>query len=491
MLRRIGLAVAVLALAVPATAGAVEIKEFTIPAGSFPRGITQGPDGNMWVAADGGAILRVNPASGAALAFGVAGASPTGIAAGSDRNLWFTSVDGGVWRITPTGEATQFLPPTSGGTDGITAGPDGALWYTMRGSGGIVGRVSTDGTFTEFPTPTTTSGPTRIASGPDGRLWFTEQIANQIGRVTTTGVFEESAVPTAGAGANAITAGPDGAVWFTELLTSRIGRITTAGATTEFPLPANGQPEGIVAGPDGALWFVDGLTARLGRITVDGQFTMYDLPGGGGPPVGIATGPGNTLWYTRGTERVGRVDLLPPPAVGKTVNVETVTGTVLVRAPKGKRFVRLGADGRQIPTGSQVDTRKGTVSLTAAKGTGQNGTSTSEFFDGVFTVTQPRSVNAVTEAKLSGPLEGCSKRRGATTSARKGRRLWGRGKGRFRTRGRRSGTIIRGTTWFIEDRCDGSTLTRVTQGTVDVQDFGTGRTITLKAPGTYVARPRR
>jgi len=70
MRRLIAAGVALLALAAPATAGAVTSKEFPIPAGSFPRGITQGPDGNMWIAANGGSILRMNATSGAVMSFG-------------------------------------------------------------------------------------------------------------------------------------------------------------------------------------------------------------------------------------------------------------------------------------------------------------------------------------------------------------------------------------------------------------------------------------
>ena len=65
-------------------------------------------------------------------------------------------------------------------------------------------------------------------------------------------------------------------------------------------------------------------------------------------------------------------------------------------------------------------------------------------------------------------------------SKRKVRRLWGRGKGNFRTAGRRSSATVRGTWWLVEDRCDG-TLTRVRQGRVDVRDFRLKKTIRLRA----------
>ena len=63
---------------------------------------------------------------------------------------------------------------------------------------------------------------------------------------------------------------------------------------------------------------------------------------------------------------------------------------------------------------------------------------------------------------------------GATASAKRRkrvRRLWGDGKGSFRTSGRYSAATVRGTRWLTEDRCDG-TITRVVRGEVRVDDFG-------------------
>jgi hypothetical protein len=65
-------------------------------------------------------------------------------------------------------------------------------------------------------------------------------------------------------------------------------------------------------------------------------------------------------------------------------------------------------------------------------------------------------------------------------SKRTVRRLWGRGKGDFRTAGTRSSATVRGTWWLVADRCDG-TLTRVRQGTVDVRDVRLRKTIRLRA----------
>ncbi|HEX6619545.1 MAG TPA: hypothetical protein VF024_07795, partial [Solirubrobacteraceae bacterium] len=65
-------------------------------------------------------------------------------------------------------------------------------------------------------------------------------------------------------------------------------------------------------------------------------------------------------------------------------------------------------------------------------------------------------------------------------------KLWGSGKGRFRTDGKYSSATVRGTIWLVEDRCEG-TLTKVRRGTVAVRDFTRRRTVAVKAGHSYLA----
>jgi virginiamycin B lyase len=113
------------------------------------------------------------------------------------------------------GRRQYSVPTANSNPTGIAAGPDGALWFTEYNSG-KVGRITTWGTFTEFPIPTAQSGPLGIAVGPDGALWFTEQISDKIGRIATGGTFTEFPIPTALSSPQDIAAGPDEALWFTE-----------------------------------------------------------------------------------------------------------------------------------------------------------------------------------------------------------------------------------------------------------------------------------
>lgn len=188
---------------------------------------------------------------------------------------------------------------------------------------------------------------------------------------------------------------------------------------------------------------------------------------------------------TVGTGAASTAQEGPVPVLGRSVNVAPVSGTVLVR-PKGQKTFHKLTGIESIPTGSTVDTRRGRVSLTSAVDT-YGAVRTGEFWAGLFKVSQRRRTDAVTELALRGRLENCG-RASAAAKKRKGRRLWGNGKGRFRTRGRRSSALVRGTKWLVYDQCDSSTYNAVRRGTVDVRDFRLKKTIRLRAGRKYIAR---
>jgi hypothetical protein len=180
----------------------------------------------------------------------------------------------------------------------------------------------------------------------------------------------------------------------------------------------------------------------------------------------------------------------PPaaPVLGRSVTLAPAGGTVLVRVPGATNPAALG-NGASVPVGSIVDTRAGTVKLQSAlPGAGaQTGT----FHGGRFEVRQPAGGHGMTELVLRGALPTCpagGARAAAVARRRPPRSLWGHDRhGRFRTRASNSVITVRGTTWFVSDRCDG-TLTRVTKGSVAVRDLHTGRTVVVRAGRHHLAR---
>jgi CSLREA domain-containing protein len=171
---------------------------------------------------------------------------------------------------------------------------------------------------------------------------------------------------------------------------------------------------------------------------------------------------------------------LPPPVSGETVNVNRSRGIVKVKIPGSDEFFDL-EQAQQVPVGSTFDTSRGRVNLVAA------GSQKSWFYQGVFKLGQGRGARPLTTLTLTGRLA-CGGGNRAIAAAKKKRRLWGDGKGKFRTKGEFSSATVRGTRWLVEDRCNG-TLTRVKKGRVAVRYRG--RTIILRAGEQFFAKRRR
>jgi streptogramin lyase len=278
-------------------------------------GIAADTEGNIWAtesSAAGGHIVKTNPAL-STFSFGSApppcspDSRPRGITAGPDGNLWVVlSQCNAILRFPPAfspAAGTTFLIPTAdSGVSRIAPGPDGALWFTELNANKI-GRITTAGVITEYPVPTAGSGPHGIAAGPDGALWFTELNASKIGRITIAGAITEYVIPTPGSAPREIAAGADGALWFTEFNSNKLGRITVSGAITEYPVPTTGSgPNGITAGPLGSMWFTELNGNKVGRIRV-AQPARNDFDGDGRSDVlwrNAATGE-NYLYPMDGT----------------------------------------------------------------------------------------------------------------------------------------------------------------------------------------------
>lgn len=360
----------------------VKTKTFSI--GSALGGLAIGPDGIIWFTAyEDDAIGRLSP-RGKITYFhdgitanpehSVQGAvGPRGITKGPDGNMWFTEYGADrIGRITSDGTITEFsigITPPSGpaaadfrdsAPRSIVTGADGNLWFTEQ-SADRIGRITPDGTITEYgagitPSPNQSlpgvhqyqlAQPGDITKGPDGNVWFVEQLASRVGRITPEGVITEFPVPVEPptfdnygseqyriARVDTITSGPDGNVWFSELAGGQpmagnhlangagaVGRITPNGEITQFsdqfkpgPPDPNADPgvepepepaglRGIAKGPDSNLWLLE--RTGLVRITPSGQVTefaaKFDLNVIGDEP--MVVGPHGTFWFVDGQGR--------------------------------------------------------------------------------------------------------------------------------------------------------------------------------------------
>ena len=175
----------------------------------------------------------------------------------------------------------------------------------------------------------------------------------------------------------------------------------------------------------------------------------------------------------------------PPPVAGKSVNLKVKAGVVRFKVPGGSRFVTLTTPV-QVPLGTVIDTTLGRVTLTSAADAA-GGTQHAWFYRGVFAVGQTTGAAPVTVLSLAGRKPRCGAQAAAAGKRPKTRRLWGEGKGSFRTRGQFSSATVRGTRWVVVDECRG-TLTKVTDGVVAVRDFRRHKTVLVRAGHQYLAR---
>jgi hypothetical protein len=193
-----------------------------------------------------------------------------------------------------------------------------------------------------------------------------------------------------------------------------------------------------------------------------------------------------------------QLDDLPPLTdadVGRIAQVAPRSGVVLVSL-NGVTFTLL-SEAREIPVGSVLDTRRGTIRLRTATGSGSR-TQTGDFGRGLFQLRQSRRKRArgLTDLVLKGgSFRGCAAgggrgEAGAALSRRVIRSLRSNARGRFRTSGRNSSATVRGTIWTTADRCDG-TLTTVKRGKVVVRDLRRKRTVVLSRGESYLARAPR
>jgi hypothetical protein len=203
--------------------------------------------------------------------------------------------------------------------------------------------------------------------------------------------------------------------------------------------------------------------------------------------------------------------------LGKTVNVEPVSGKVFVKLPasaasvqtslafspqtateslsKGLGFIPL-AEARQVPVGSILETTAGVARITTATAIAGK-TQFGNFGAGLFKLLQSRKQKGLTELDIMNAHSAhqvCATRGKAHASAASKHlsstvlgQLNSNDHGKFTTRGQYSAATVRGTVYSVINECAG-TLTEVSRGLVSVRDFARRKTITLHTGQRYLAK---
>jgi hypothetical protein len=312
----------------------------------------------------------------------------------------------------------------------------------------------------------------------------------------------------------------EGAHTFDVRATDANGNVDASPATRGFTVDTTppAAPD-VVSGPDGPT---TNSSPEFAFAAADAASTACRLDGPGGaqgefgpcasPKAFNALAPGDYVFFVRSVDAAGNAETtqraftvtvaqqatptpapsatptptptpVPAPVANQSVDITPVSGTVLIKLPGSKVFVKLSHS--LIKNGAEVDARQGVVEITRSDG------DVAKFYDGIFKLSHAGGYTVLT---LTEKLTGCPKAKQSSASAAakkpKSRKLWGDGKGKFRTKGSYSAATVRGTKWLVTDNCT-TTVTRVATGVVEVQDFTTKKKILVKKGKSYTARAKK
>ena len=222
---------------------------------------------------------------------------------------------------------------------GIAAGPDGNVWFAELG-GDNIGRITPDGTITEFPLPVSNSQPFAIALGTDGAMWFTEAAGNRIGRIEVqTAPPPDLTPPTV-----TITTPADGAVF-------TVGQIVLADYACADEAGGSG-----VATCDGPVASGDPIDTSLGTHT----FTVSATDVAGNP--GGAT---STYLVTAPPDLTSPTVTIATPADGAVYAVGQIVLADYACADEAGGSGLATCDG-PVANGDPIDTSLGTHTFTVS-----------------------------------------------------------------------------------------------------------------------------
>ncbi len=250
------------------TTGGKQTSYKTLAPNASPLDITAGPDKSLWFTEYAGARIGRITTAGKVTEFKVPHV-PTGITAGPDGALWFLEIDGTtnyVARMTPKGKVTEYKLRSHNGfsNEFITKGPAKTLWFTQP-STNQVGSITLSGTVKLYKNTDGDARPEGIVA-IGSSLWVGE--SDGVAKVSTGGTFTEFPMPPGGGGAvTGITRGADGKVWFAVGESSQIGTISGGKVKLYQTGPLQPMIQGLTLGGDGNLWFVQSTKNAIGRFT--------------------------------------------------------------------------------------------------------------------------------------------------------------------------------------------------------------------------------
>lgn len=341
------------------------IKEYNLPSGSGPNGITVDKDGIVWIAAmNSTKLIKFDPKTETFEEFKIPTSATRpmmwSMLADRDNKIWFTDEkENAIWRFDPiTKEFNKSALPTKRGPEGLAAFPiqlaedTKSIWFAEL-YGHKVGVLSKeDPSFIqEFPTPTNSSGPSGLFIR-EGQVWFTEAFAGKVGMVNLASLVTLYFLGYLPPGA-IMEFSPDeriyspvgiylddkGVAWLTEHGASLIsGYKISDGTIFRFATTRNENqvttlPYWIRYDNSGNIWFNEHTGNRVAVFNLtDYKLIEYEVPtrnpeqGYIANVLNLAVAPDGKIWFTEWTEhKIGVLDPSIPIPFDISSNVKEIS----------------------------------------------------------------------------------------------------------------------------------------------------------------------
>jgi streptogramin lyase len=194
---------------------------------------------------------------------------------------------------------------------GLAVGPSHDVWIAAlnygNGPSGVI-EIRRDGSIRRFPRIESFN---RVAVDRSDVAWLTVGAGSsgqqpKLVRIDPAGRMHDYPLPEEG-NFEGIVIGPDGAPWFVDAAAGNIARISPSGDITYYG-PASGDPTEIAVGKDGNLWFTQPASNSVGRLSLDGTLREFHLPTAESRPSGITAGADGAMWFCESAaDKIGRI----------------------------------------------------------------------------------------------------------------------------------------------------------------------------------------
>jgi virginiamycin B lyase len=297
----------------------VSFKEWDIPTlGSRPHDPLAAADGSIWYTGQFSDTLgRVDVTTGEVKEYPLPpGSGPHGLTEHDGYIYYTANAKGYIGRLDPkTGEVKQYALPEAVRDPHTPLFDDhGILWFTAQGAN-MVGRLDpVTGDVKMATSPTPRSNPYGMVIDSKGVPYFVEFGANKIARFDpTTLAITEYTLPHPDTRPRRVAITSNDVLWYADYPRGYLGRFDPAtGQAQEWPSPGGprSRPYGITA-LDGTIWYSESGVRPNTIVRFDPRtqkFQSWIIPGGGGVVRNMmTTRDGNIAIAESGRNKIGLV----------------------------------------------------------------------------------------------------------------------------------------------------------------------------------------